>query len=59
MGELQRLTAYTNQRYENMVYQKKVRAAVRRVLVSPSPFFLERHFNISPPPAQAAAFFSL
>ena len=39
MGELQRLTAYTNQRYENMVYQKKVRAAVRRVLVSPSPFF--------------------
>ena len=28
MGELERLTAYTNQRYQNMVYQKKVRAAV-------------------------------
>lgn len=28
MGELQRLTAYTNTRYENMVYQKKVLAAV-------------------------------
>ena len=29
MGELGRLTAYTNMRYENMVYMKKVKAAVR------------------------------
>jgi hypothetical protein len=29
MGELQRLTDYTNQRLQNMVLQKKVKAAVR------------------------------
>mmetsp|Transcript_21431 Transcript_21431/g.53192 ORF Transcript_21431/g.53192 Transcript_21431/m.53192 type:complete len:131 (-) Transcript_21431:112-504(-) len=30
MSELQRLTEYTNTRYDNMMYQKKVRAAVEQ-----------------------------
>jgi hypothetical protein len=29
MGELKRLSDYTSTRYDNMMYQKKVRAAVR------------------------------
>jgi|AntAceMinimDraft_12_1070368.scaffolds.fasta_scaffold22231_5 hypothetical protein len=42
MSELERLTAYTQTRYENMVYQKKVREAVR-------PTHHSHHPTTSPP----------
>jgi len=35
MGELKRLSEYTSTRYDNMMYQKKVRAAVRALHSSP------------------------
>ena len=59
MGELERLTAYTNMRYENMVYQKKVRAAVSSWCTLHLPSLLKHHRLFPHQVKHVATFFFL